>query len=231
VRSTQLPLQLIGAADGHPETHEYAPPAPAQTGVAPPHVVPQLPQLAALAYSTHTPPQRLYPVLHENEQVPAVQVAWACATSVEHALPQLPQLVGLVGSLQLASHASSPPSHETCAVPSSAGASSAGTNESEEDSFDPLAAPSSARLASAPPKPAPADPDDAHADAMGISASAIAARRRRQRVGITNNFDTLRGVVVVKATRSRSRLLLAHDDVEQRIECVAHCPRLRRRVR
>jgi hypothetical protein len=48
VVSTQLPLQSIGAALGQPETHEYEPPAPAQTGVPALalQLAPQLPQLS-----------------------------------------------------------------------------------------------------------------------------------------------------------------------------------------
>jgi hypothetical protein len=48
VVSTQLPLQSVGAAAGQPETHEYDPPAPAQTGVPAPasQLAPHLPQLS-----------------------------------------------------------------------------------------------------------------------------------------------------------------------------------------
>jgi hypothetical protein len=48
VGSTQLPLQFIGAADGHPDTHEYTPAVPAHTPALPLHALPQLPQLAAV---------------------------------------------------------------------------------------------------------------------------------------------------------------------------------------
>jgi hypothetical protein len=59
VVSTQLPLQSLGAADGHPDAHEYTPPEPAHTAVPPVHALPQLPQLAAVVNWTHAPPQRL----------------------------------------------------------------------------------------------------------------------------------------------------------------------------
>jgi hypothetical protein len=59
VVSTQLPLHGVGAAVGHPETQEYAPAAPAQTGAPPEHAFPQLPQLAAVVYWTQAPAQRL----------------------------------------------------------------------------------------------------------------------------------------------------------------------------
>jgi hypothetical protein len=48
VGSTQLPLQFIGAAEGHPDTHEYTPAVPAHTPALPLHALPQLPQLAAV---------------------------------------------------------------------------------------------------------------------------------------------------------------------------------------
>lgn len=94
VVSTQLPLQSVGAADGHPDTHEYAPPAPAHTPVLPVQALPQLPQLAAVVYWTHAPPQRLYPVSHAIAQVPSAQVGCAFATAVVQTLPQVPQLAG-----------------------------------------------------------------------------------------------------------------------------------------
>lgn len=71
VGSTQLPLQFVGAADGHPETHEYAPAEPAHTAVLPLHPLPQLPQFAEVVNWTQAPPQRLYPLLQANEQVPS----------------------------------------------------------------------------------------------------------------------------------------------------------------
>jgi hypothetical protein len=57
VTSTQEPEQSIGAADGQPETHAYDPFEPAHTAAppSPVHALPQLPQLAALVYSTHAP--------------------------------------------------------------------------------------------------------------------------------------------------------------------------------
>jgi len=100
VVSTQLPLQLVDAAGGHPETHEYAPPEPAHTDVAPLHATPQLPQLAAVVYWTQAPLQRLYPASQAKAHAPAVHVAWALATTVVQAFPQVPQLEGLVRSTQ-----------------------------------------------------------------------------------------------------------------------------------
>jgi hypothetical protein len=108
VGSTQLPPQSIGAADGHPDTQEYVPSAPAHTLDAPVHAVPQLPQLSAVESWTQAPAQRLYPSLHPNEQPVSVQVGWALATVVEHALPHIPQLEGLVRSTHPALHSASP---------------------------------------------------------------------------------------------------------------------------
>lgn len=117
VASMQPPLQLVGVADGHPDAHEYAPPEPAHTGAAPEHACPQLPQLAAVVFCTQAPPQRLYPALHENEQVPAVHMGWELARLVVQALPQLPQLAGLVRSTQAPSHSTWGLRHEARASP------------------------------------------------------------------------------------------------------------------
>jgi hypothetical protein len=59
VVSTQPPLQFVGAADGHPDTHEYAPAEPAHTPALPLHALPQRSQLAAVVYWTQAPSQRL----------------------------------------------------------------------------------------------------------------------------------------------------------------------------
>jgi hypothetical protein len=107
VVSTQLPLQLVGAADGHPDTHEYAPAAPAHTPVLPLHILPQLPQLAEVVSSTQAPLQSEYPALHSKEHIPAVQVGAAFGVTV-HALPQAPQFAGRVRSRQSSPHAVNP---------------------------------------------------------------------------------------------------------------------------
>jgi len=138
VGSTQLPLQFIDAAAGHPETHEYAPPEPAHTGVDPVHAAPQLPQLVAVVYCAHAPPQRLYPEWQANAHAPAVHVAWALATLVVHALPQLPQLDGPVRSTQ-----SWPQTESPTGQPPSADTRGASSPESSP--------PPSASLASDPP--------------------------------------------------------------------------------
>jgi hypothetical protein len=145
VGSTQLPPQRVGAAEGHPDTQEYVPPAPAHTFAAPVQAVPQLPQLAAVASLTQAPAQRLYPPLHANEQPVAVQVGTALSTEVVHALPHVPQLEGCVRSTHSPPHAASPsgqppsegsagePSPESAAPPSiSSRASKPGPTSSAE---------------------------------------------------------------------------------------------------
>ena len=52
VVSTQLPVQVVEAVEGHVAAHEYVPLDRAQRGVLPVHALPQLPQLAALEGST-----------------------------------------------------------------------------------------------------------------------------------------------------------------------------------
>jgi hypothetical protein len=64
-RSTQLPLHGVGVAGGQPDRHAYSPAfAPAslagpQTGVLPEQALPQPPQLFAVVYRMHAPPQLL----------------------------------------------------------------------------------------------------------------------------------------------------------------------------
>jgi hypothetical protein len=112
VGSTQLPLQAMGAAGGHPETHEYEPAAPAHTGVPAGHVLPQLPQLAAVVYWTQAPEQRLKPSAHTKPQVLAEHEAAALPTVVVHAWPQPAQFAALaVMSTQPPSHEVSPVAH------------------------------------------------------------------------------------------------------------------------
>jgi hypothetical protein len=122
VGSTQLPLQSIGAADGHPDTHEYTPAEPAHTLALLPQTLPQLPQLAAVVYRAQAPPQRLYPGSHPKAQVPSVQAGWELATVVVHTVPHIPQFEGLVRSTHSLPHAASPsgqpPSGETATASS-----------------------------------------------------------------------------------------------------------------
>jgi hypothetical protein len=61
VVSTHPPLHMVGAVPGQPETHEYEPKEPAQTGAPPSglHAVAQLPQWAAVESWTQAPLQRL----------------------------------------------------------------------------------------------------------------------------------------------------------------------------
>lgn len=127
--STQLPLQSIGAADGHPDTHEYVPPEPAHTLVVPVHALPQVPQLAAVVYWTHAPPQRLYPALHAIEQTPSAQVGWAFATAVLHAVLQFPHVDTVVRSTQ-----TSPQADRPAGQPPSADTKVASSPESEPPS-------------------------------------------------------------------------------------------------
>ncbi len=92
-KSTQPPLQIMGATDGQPETHEYAPADPAHTGVLPLHAVPQLPQLAPVVYWTQTPPHRDVrpgqPSLPESAASSGLDCSdWRSAS--ELALPSLP---------------------------------------------------------------------------------------------------------------------------------------------
>jgi hypothetical protein len=137
VGSTQPPPQSIGAAEGHPDTQKYVPPAPAHTFAVPVHAVPQLPQLAAVASWTQVPAQRLYPSLHANEQPVSGQVGLALATEVVHALPHMPQLDVLARSTHCPLHAVSPsgqpPSEDTegASSPESAAASSTSSGASK----------------------------------------------------------------------------------------------------
>lgn len=96
VVSTQLPLQSVGAAAGQPETQEYEPPAPAQTGAPASglQATPQLPQLSEVEYWTQAPLHRLYPLLQADAHVPSTHAACAFDMVVEHALPQAPQFAG-----------------------------------------------------------------------------------------------------------------------------------------
>jgi hypothetical protein len=63
-RSTQLPLHGVGVAAGQPDRHVYPPafapasPAGPHTGVLPEQALPQAPQLSAVVYRVHAPPQR-----------------------------------------------------------------------------------------------------------------------------------------------------------------------------
>ncbi len=138
VGSTQLPLQSVGAADGHPDKHEYMPPEPAHTGVLPLHALPQLAQLMAVVYWTHSPPQRLKPALHASEHVPSVHVGWALAMEVVHNVPHVPQVEGLVRSTHCSPQAASPAGQPPSAVgddessPESAGPPSSDEPSSEE---------------------------------------------------------------------------------------------------
>jgi len=56
VVSTQLVPQSVGTTDGQPDTQEYVPPDPAQTGVAPLQALPHAPQLALSIRLTHPSP-------------------------------------------------------------------------------------------------------------------------------------------------------------------------------
>jgi hypothetical protein len=143
VVSTQLPLQFVGAMDGHPDTHEYAPAEPAQTAVVPLHALPQLPQLEAVVSSTQAPLQSEYPTLHAKEHVPAVHVGAAFAIAV-HALPQAPQLAGPVRSTQSSPHAVNPAGQP----PSAAVDSESSAESSAASSVSPSAAPLSLAAAS-----------------------------------------------------------------------------------
>jgi len=116
VVSTQLPLQFVGATEGHPDTHEYAPAEPAHTPVLPLQALPQLPQLAEVVSSTQAPLQSEYPALQAKEHVPSLHVGAAFAMAVLHALPQAPQLAGAVRSTQLPSHAVNPSGQPPSAV-------------------------------------------------------------------------------------------------------------------
>jgi hypothetical protein len=112
VGSTQLPLQAVGAAGGHPETHEYEPAAPAHTGLLAGHALPQLPQLAAVVYWTQAPEHRLKPSVHTKPQVLAEHEASALPTAVVQAWPQPAQFAALaVTSTQTPSHEVSPVAH------------------------------------------------------------------------------------------------------------------------
>jgi hypothetical protein len=62
VVSTQALAHTVAAALGQLATHVYVPPAPAQRGVLPAHVLPQLPQLAALDGSAQPSGQASNPV-------------------------------------------------------------------------------------------------------------------------------------------------------------------------
>jgi hypothetical protein len=55
VVSTHVPLQFVGALDGHADTHEYSPLTAAHRGVPPLHALPQPPQLDKVVPSTQTP--------------------------------------------------------------------------------------------------------------------------------------------------------------------------------
>jgi hypothetical protein len=110
VVSTQLPLQSAGAVEGQPDTQEYEPPAPAQTGftASAGHAAPQVPQLAAVEYWTHAPLHMLYPLAHAKVHVPSAHAACVLGTVVSHALPHVPQFAGAVRSTQPPSHGTSP---------------------------------------------------------------------------------------------------------------------------
>jgi hypothetical protein len=100
--STQVLPQRVGAASGQPEAHPYVPPEPAQTGAAPLHALPQLPQLSALVSWTQAPPQSVYPVTQANPHSPLAHAGWALATVVEQTLPQVSQsFTLLVASTQV----------------------------------------------------------------------------------------------------------------------------------
>lgn len=157
VVSTQLPLQSIGATEGQPETHEYEPPAPAQTGAPASglHATPQVPQFSDVEYWTQAPLQRLYPLLQADAQVPSTHSACAFAMVVEHALPQAAQFAGVPRSKQPPSQstmpAGQPPSAEGAVTSSPAPSGSFSTVESAalpsargetDDSPAPVSAPS-----------------------------------------------------------------------------------------
>jgi hypothetical protein len=85
VVSTQLPLHVVGAADGQPETHEYAVPDPTHTGALPVHALPHFPQLAAVVSCTQAPLQGVYPVSQANVHALLTHTAWELATLVVQA--------------------------------------------------------------------------------------------------------------------------------------------------
>jgi len=113
VVSMQLPLQREGAAAGQPETHEYAPPAPAHTGIPPSalQLVPQPPQWADVEYCTQAPAQRLNPLLQAVEHAPSTHTASVFAMLVVHALPQVPQFAGVSRLTHAPSQSTVPAGH------------------------------------------------------------------------------------------------------------------------
>jgi hypothetical protein len=93
VVATHPPLQMVGALAGHPDTQEYEPVAPAQTGAPPSglHAAPQLPQLAAVESCRQAPLQKEKPLLHAKAHAPFWHTGVAFKMLVAHAFVQLPQ--------------------------------------------------------------------------------------------------------------------------------------------
>jgi len=197
VVSTQLPLQRVGATVGQPETHEYEPPAPAQTGAPASglHATPQLPQLSEVEYWTHAPLQRLYPLLQAVAQVPSTHSACAFAMLVEHALPQAAQFAGVPRSKQPPSQstipAGQPPSDEGAVTSSPAPSESLSTVESAappsargetDDSPAPVSAPNITPVEESGVAESTAEPDAqavTSAAAPAIATKGSSARRNR----------------------------------------------------
>jgi len=93
--STQEPAHRVSAV-AHPEMQVRVPLTTLQTGAAPPHEVPQRPQLAGAVRSASQPfngfmSQSAKPVVQAIPHVPAAQVVVELARSA-HALPHRPQL-------------------------------------------------------------------------------------------------------------------------------------------
>lgn len=91
------PAQREGVAAGQPEEHPYTPASPGAQSGAPPsgsQASPQPPQLAAVVYETHPPPQGENPLSQACPHPPSPHVACAFAMPVVQRAPHPPQFAG-----------------------------------------------------------------------------------------------------------------------------------------
>jgi hypothetical protein len=81
-----VPRHSAGRLGGQPETHEYEPPDPAQTGVplSAAHAAPQAPQLVDVVNWMQAPPHGEYPALQPNVHELLTQTPLAFETLVVH---------------------------------------------------------------------------------------------------------------------------------------------------